>query len=115
MRIFLATLATPTYTSELYEFSIRDMAELYETRAFLSEDDAIAWAQTEIGLANAQIGLEIDAGDEMPFEQVFDHHDTTLVGANTVEARFVYWNQKGDIEDGNTDDSFCLRIWPQDV
>ena len=116
--IFLATLATPTLTSELYEFSIRDMAELYETKAFLSQEAAIAWGQATIDEHNEARRREDEefGEDHEPFELVWDHTDAPNKPEELgPEARCLFWNQKGDVEDGNTDDMFCLRVWSQTI
>ena len=58
MKIVLATLAQPTYTSELYDWSLRDLADLFETKAFATQEEALGWATTEILQRNEEIAKE---------------------------------------------------------
>lgn len=117
MRIVLATLATPTQTSELYDHTISDMSEFYATRAFHCVADAIAWAQEQVDSHN-----EMWLDDEEEFRAIRTHSRTEKrpnLDANAVSPTkdhlFVFWAPAGDIESGNTEDSFCLHIWEQDL
>jgi hypothetical protein len=112
MKITLATLATPTDTSELYEFALNDMAELYETMAFASPDAAIAWAQTKVNEHNAQFCDE----DEAEFRCSFALDVTEDRPMGTPKAvRFVWWTPSGEMGTSEPNGAFCLRIWEQEI
>lgn len=95
MKIVLATLATPTITSELYDFTLGDLADMYDTRAFLTEAEAIAWAEERI---EVEYKSYIDSiGPENADEEGYQYvrMEDSQVEIEDVVRKYCYWAQGG--------------------
>ena len=110
MKIVLATLAQPTYTSELYDWSLRDLADLFETKAFATQEEALSWATAEILQRNEEIAKEnvecaaFREEDEEP-THLFEVCNDTMEPDGT---RVVLWTEEGDPDAGTPDASYVL-------
>jgi hypothetical protein len=112
MRIYLATLATPTYTSELYEFSIRDLAEMYVTKAFGDRESAVEWAKGEV------IRMETEnADDDQEYETAHLISETSeqraiSVSAETENITWIVWSHD---DNASPEESYAAKIWEQEL
>lgn len=116
MRITLATLATPTDTSDLHEFALNDMSELYETRVFASADAAVAWGQSAVDTENNERATWEEAAyaDEWRLALALDTTEDRPNGTpNSV--RFVWWTPAGTMGTSEPSNAYCLRIWEQEI
>ena len=98
--MFTAILISPTYTSELYEWTIRDLVDLQQTKLFRTSEAALQWAQKVLATANEERAEYSD--DEYA-------HTKTVDEGNGVWA--AYWSTN---EDYTTDETFCLVVRPVD-
>lgn len=103
MKIYLATLATPTLTSELYEFSIGDLCEIYDTKAFTTFDEAKAWGHGRV------IQQESEMSEDDP------DYETSSIRAEYQDKRGFWWIVWSTDEDCNPEYSYALKIWEEEL
>lgn len=100
--MFLATLATPTDTSDLYEFSLQDMSQLYETKLFRTEEAAIAWA-------HARVEEENRFTWNSETEEWAVYHGERTEQRPDGPVRFLFWTKDAG-DKVYPESSFVLRI-----
>lgn len=116
MQVFIATLATPTITSELYGDTLLDLAQMYATKPFSSEEKALEWATKIIKDEHeAELAEELKLGIP-PIESEVEEFKLLTTHSYSFahrDGKFWIWTPNGE-DDGEPQSSekigYCLIV-----
>jgi len=104
--VFIATLVYPTETSELYEFTIGELTALYPSKAFASEEAAMAWAEAKV----KEMEDEEAEYDEQALKYEHQQEGHSETGEYNTPTKWKMWSQGPEFLPFN---SFCVHIQKQ--